>query len=102
MKKQILIRLHIGLNDKHGKHCHPHEIQRARGAIQELFEAFTLTETRGVWKGDQEPAWIVEHYAPDTRETRIQVRQLAANLGSRLDQECVGVAFLPVDSFELI
>lgn len=69
--------------------------------LSDRFEAFTVQDVRGFWRGESEPSVVVEVYAPDDGAQRSQARECAETLREALAQECIGLAILPA-SFLLI
>jgi len=99
---QALYRLHIGLHTRDGRDVTESELRRALDQVSRAWDAHTLIQANGVWRGEQEPALIVEAYQTHTDESESLARGLAELIAETLDQECVGLAILPGFAFELI
>jgi hypothetical protein len=91
----------IGLNDRHGRAVDRSALARAFAHLDRRFPCYTRTDAVGVWRGSTEPTVVVEVIQPDTDTNRDRARDEARALATALDQECVGLAILPLAAFIL-
>ncbi len=103
--RQALYRFHIGLHSLDGRNT-PVSIEiladTALDILKDYFSGFTSTRATGVWEGKEEPAMIVEAYGDFTSDALERARECAGLIRIDLSQDAVGLAVLPVETFELI
>lgn len=99
----IAIRFYIGLSSPNDPGA-THAASRRAIALSILSNAYaggTAVDGTGYWEGAEEPSLVFETVQPDELGGRAPARDVARVIARQLGQDCVGLAFLPVQ-FELI
>ena len=73
----------------------------ALDSLSDAYDALTVTDTLGVWEGNEEPSIRVEVLGEDSPEGRERAREIARSIRDDLNQDAVALTFEPV-TFELI
>ncbi len=102
---QTLYRFHVGLHTP-GETNKPENVRvRAHNALRILtdhYDGLTITKGVGTWARDKEPTMIAEVYGEANKRARKYAQRCARLIAKTLNQNAVGLAMLPVDTFQLI
>ncbi len=102
---KTLYRFHIGLHAP-GETNWPEDIsRRAHDAMRTLtdhYDGLTIIRGVGTWARDEEPTLVAEVYGQNSPTARTVAQRCARLIAKTLNQDAVGLAVLPVDTFQLI
>jgi hypothetical protein len=93
-------RITLGLKDQNGAQFHVSEREYAVECVASRFDAFSLTEGQGYWRGTPEPVYHFEIIGGDS--IRDAVVQTARDLALIFKQECVLYSETPLGTTVLV